>query len=101
MLSGGDLYEELKRCGRHMPEGRVAGDVIRPCLSALSYLHAKVRPVFPLDHHTASCLDRACQIALGSPGKALRCKDGGALLSLVGTAVPNVALSGAVLGVLG
>lgn len=40
---GGDLYEELKRCGGHMPEGRVAGEVIRPCLSALSYLHAKVR----------------------------------------------------------
>lgn len=41
---GGDLYEELKRCGDRMPEGRVAGEVLRPCLSALSYLHARVRP---------------------------------------------------------
>ena len=56
IIIGGDLYEELKRCGGHMPEGRVAGDVIRPCLSALSYLHAKVCPASLLGQRPASCL---------------------------------------------
>lgn len=43
VAAGGDLYAELKRCGGRMDEKRVAADVIQPCLSALSYLHAKVR----------------------------------------------------------
>ncbi|CAL8463348.1 g2882 [Coccomyxa elongata] len=38
---GGDLYEELKRHGGQLSEERVAMDVIRPCLSALAYLHRK------------------------------------------------------------
>ena len=42
MHAGGDLYEELKRHGGQLTEERVARDVIRPCLSALAYLHRKV-----------------------------------------------------------
>ncbi len=40
--SGGDLYEELKRCGGQLKERRVARDIIEPCLSALSYMHSSV-----------------------------------------------------------
>lgn len=41
LAGGGDLYEELKRSGGAMPEPRVAGAVLRPFLSAMTYLHSR------------------------------------------------------------
>ena len=40
--AGGDLYEALKLSGGQISERRAVRDVLRPCLSALIYLHAKV-----------------------------------------------------------
>ena len=42
LRAGGDLYEALKLSGGQISERRAVRDVIRPCLSALIYLHAKV-----------------------------------------------------------
>lgn len=39
---GGDLYEELKKTGGRFAEARTAADVLRPCISALMYLHSQV-----------------------------------------------------------
>ncbi|KAK9839488.1 hypothetical protein WJX81_005063 [Elliptochloris bilobata] len=39
--AGGDLYEALKHSGGQISERRAVRDVIRPCLSALIYLHSK------------------------------------------------------------
>ncbi|KAL3131330.1 hypothetical protein ABBQ38_000618 [Trebouxia sp. C0009 RCD-2024] len=38
---GGDLYEELKKTGGRFAEARTAADVLRPCISALMYLHSQ------------------------------------------------------------
>ncbi len=40
---GGDLYEELKRCGGRMQAGEAAHGYLAPFLAALLYLHGKVR----------------------------------------------------------
>ncbi|KAL3135413.1 hypothetical protein ABBQ32_007595 [Trebouxia sp. C0010 RCD-2024] len=39
--TGGDLYEELKKTGGRFAEARTAADVLRPCISALMYLHSQ------------------------------------------------------------
>lgn len=39
VISGGDLYEELKANGGMLPEKRVAASIIYPCMKALVYLH--------------------------------------------------------------
>ncbi len=41
LLAGGDLYEDLKQRGG-AEEARTAAGVLRPCISALIYLHSKV-----------------------------------------------------------
>ncbi|KAA6416482.1 MAG: serine threonine kinase, partial [Trebouxia sp. A1-2] len=38
---GGDLYEDLKQRGGRFEEARTAAGVLRPCISALIYLHSK------------------------------------------------------------
>ena len=45
LLAGGDLYEDLKQRGGRFEEARTAAGVLRPCISALIYLHSKV-PIF-------------------------------------------------------
>ena len=49
--SGGDLYEELKQKGGRFEEARTAALVLRPCISALMYLHSQVC----LSHTLYSC----------------------------------------------
>ncbi|DBA84709.1 TPA: hypothetical protein ACH3X1_005961 [Trebouxia sp. C0004] len=39
--TGGDLYEDLKQRGGRFEEARTAAGVLRPCISALIYLHSK------------------------------------------------------------
>ncbi len=39
--AGGDLFEDLKRCGGQYKERHVARNVLPPFLSALHYLHSK------------------------------------------------------------
>jgi hypothetical protein len=39
---GGDLYEELKRCGGRMQASEAAHAYLAPFLAALVYLHGKV-----------------------------------------------------------
>ena len=42
---GGDLYEDLKQKGGRFEETRTAAHVLRPCISALMYLHSRVCPL--------------------------------------------------------
>ncbi|GJP53016.1 hypothetical protein CLOM_g12163 [Closterium sp. NIES-68] len=39
--SGGDLFEELRASGGHMPEARIAKHILLPLLAALHHMHAK------------------------------------------------------------
>ncbi len=59
LRAGGDLYEALKHSGGQVSERRAVRDVIRPCLSALIYLHAKVAPAAPATRLSASAPCRA------------------------------------------
>lgn len=65
-LAGGDLYEELKRCGGHLSEERVASDILRPCLAALAYLHLKVH-VSNTGQHAVNSLTYTCLCAPVDP----------------------------------
>ena len=42
---GGDLYEDLKQKGGRFEETRTAAHVLRPCITALMYLHSQVCPL--------------------------------------------------------
>lgn len=76
---GGDLYEELKRCGGHLSEDSVARDVLQPCLCALVYLHSKVilQPAFKSQDSTlqpgSCCTAITCSCQWHISNGRLRC----------------------------
>ena len=46
--AGGDLYEDLKQTGGRFEEARTAAGVMRPCISALIYLHSQASTLLQL-----------------------------------------------------
>lgn len=73
-ITGGDLYEELKRSGGQLKERRVAQDIIQPCLSALSYMHSMVQPSPLILHLSSATYPNGCMSKVASTQRCIRQK---------------------------